>query len=65
VFYKDEQQKQTAEKLIRLLKDKGYKVVTELQPAKEFYPAEEYHQDYLEKHPERPSCHVRVPRFDK
>ena len=65
VFYKTPEQKATAEKLIKLLKDKGYKVVTELQPAGEFYVAEDYHQDYLDKNPDRPSCHVRVERFEK
>ncbi len=65
VFYATPGQKAAAEKLIALLKAKGYKVVTQLQPAGEFYPAEDYHQDYLDKHPERPSCHVRVERFDK
>ena len=64
VFYNDELQKQTSQKLIAELRAKGYDVVTQLLPASEFYPAEEYHQDYLVKHPERPTCHMRVPRFD-
>lgn len=64
VFYLDEEQKQTIEKLIKELREKGYDVVTEVAPAKQFYLAEDYHQDYLEKHPNRPTCHVRVKRFD-
>ena len=32
-------------------------VVTEIRPAGPFYPAEEYHQDYLEKHPGGYTCH--------
>ena len=64
VFYLSEQQKKVAEQLIAELRVKGYKVVTEVRAATTFYPAEEYHQDYLEKHPERPVCHARVPRFD-
>lgn len=39
---------------------KGRKIVTEIEPAKEFYPAEAYHQDYLENHPER-ACHIGKP----
>jgi len=64
VFYRSEEQKKAAGKLIGELKEKGYKVVTEVAPASTFWAAEDYHQDYLTKHPERPSCHVRVPRFE-
>ena len=64
VFYLSDEQKRTAEALIEQLRAKGYKVATEVVPAGTFWPAEEYHQDYLRKHPERTSCPVRVPRFD-
>jgi len=63
VFYKNDEQKQAAEKLISELKARGFAVVTQVEPLGPFYPAEAYHQDYLGKHPERPVCHVRVPRF--
>ena len=63
VFYAGQEQKKTAEQLISLLRGRGYDVMTEVVPAPTFWPAEEYHQDYLAKHPERPSCHVRVDRF--
>lgn len=63
VFYANEEQKQTAEKLVSLLRERSYNVVTELTPAATFWAAEEYHQDYLTKHPGRPTCHVRVERF--
>jgi peptide methionine sulfoxide reductase msrA/msrB len=64
VFYADESQKQAAEKLLARLRELGYNVVTRLEPAGKFWPAEDYHQDYLAKHPER-RCHLPVPRFDK
>jgi len=65
VFTQSAQQKAVIEKLITLLRAKGYNVVTEVLPAGPFYPAEDYHQDYLNKHPGRPDCHVRVPRFER
>jgi peptide methionine sulfoxide reductase msrA/msrB len=36
------------------------KVVTEIEPAKTFFAAEDYHQDYLEKNPDR-GCHIGKP----
>jgi len=63
VFYADNDQKQTAEKLITILKDKGYKVVTEVIPAGRFWNAEDYHQDYYEKKNGTPYCHVYQKRF--
>jgi peptide methionine sulfoxide reductase MsrA len=38
------------------------RVVTGIVPAAEFYPAEEYHQDYFNKHPSKAACHV-VPKM--
>jgi len=64
IFYVDDKQKQIALKLIALLKAKGYAVATQLAPAGKFWPAEDYHQDFILKHPGR-KCHAPVPRFDK
>lgn len=63
IFYFDDQQRQTAEKLIKILEDKGYDIATRLTPATTFYPAEGYHQDYYEKGGGRPYCHVYRKRF--
>ena len=63
IFYKDEQQKQIAEKLISILKTKGYKVATQLRKATTFWAAEDYHQQYYEKKGDTPYCHKRVQRF--
>lgn len=49
IFFVTEEQKVTAEKLIKMLKEKDCKVATEISPAKTFYKAEEYHQDYYVK----------------
>jgi peptide methionine sulfoxide reductase msrA/msrB len=60
IFYTSEQQKETAEKVKESV-DKSGKwknpIVTEITKATEFYPAEEYHQDYLEKNPGGYTCH--------
>ena len=58
IFYSDEAQKQTAEKLIRILIDKGFKVATRLTPASEFWKAEDYHQNYYQKNGHQSYCHI-------
>lgn len=63
IFYTDAHQQEIAEKLIAILKSKGLKVVTSVEPAKEFWPAEKYHQDYYFKKGGRPYCHVKTERF--
>ncbi len=56
IFYTNEYQKevafQTEEKYQKLLNAHGYgKIITEIKPLRKFYPAEGYHQDYLQKNP--------------
>ena len=63
IFYTNDEQKQIAEKLIGILKDKGYDVVTEVARADRFWEAEAYHQDYYERNGKRPYCHVYTERF--
>lgn len=63
VFYFDEEQKKTAEKLIAELKDKGFDVVTKVLPATKFWPAEEYHQHFNKKTGHTPYCHFYNKRF--
>ena len=63
VFYFDDAQKATTEKLIAQLQLKGYKVATQLKKAVKFWPAEDYHQQYYEKEGGTPYCHRRVSRF--
>ena len=53
IFYHDEAQRQLAEKSRDALVESGIfdrPIVTEIQPLKAFYPAEEYHQDYYKNH---------------
>lgn len=63
VFYVDDEQKRTVEKLIEILESKGYRVATELSRADAFWKAEEYHQDYYSKTGKQPYCHIRTERF--
>jgi peptide-methionine (S)-S-oxide reductase len=44
----------------------GGKVVTEVQPEQNYWPAEAYHQDYFANHPEQGYCaFVVAPKVDK
>ena len=63
IFYLDDQQKETAQKLIELLKTKGYNVATKLTKASAFRNAEDYHQDYYMKKKGTPYCHIYTKRF--
>ncbi|MCP4204629.1 MAG: peptide-methionine (S)-S-oxide reductase MsrA [bacterium] len=54
IFYLDEEQKRLAEESKRKIEESGIlkgPIVTELTAAGEFYPAEEYHQDFYKKNP--------------
>ncbi len=63
IFYNNDEEKKTAEKLIETLKQKGYKVITKLIPAEKFWPAEDYHQNYYKKKGGQPYCHFYQSRF--
>lgn len=56
IFYRNPEQKELAETSKKVLEASGrftQPIVTEILPATEFYPAEEYHQDYHIKNPLR------------
>jgi peptide methionine sulfoxide reductase msrA/msrB len=63
VFYSSDTEKKITEDLIGVLMEKGYDVVTKLLPAKKFWVAEEYHQDYYVKKNQQPYCHFYQKRF--
>lgn len=58
IYYLDEEQKESANRLVEYLKQKGYEVKTEIKSAKQFWSGENYHQDYYEKNGKEPYCHV-------
>jgi peptide methionine sulfoxide reductase msrA/msrB len=56
IFYHNQQQKELAEESRRRLEESGRydkPIVTEILPYQEFYPAEDYHQDYYRKNQDR------------
>jgi peptide methionine sulfoxide reductase msrA/msrB len=60
IFYGDEEQRRIAEKVKARVEASGKwkrPIVTEIVPTTEFWPAEEYHQDYLLKNPGGYTCH--------
>lgn len=57
IFYTDDEQKTISKKLIQELENKGFKVATSLYELVPFYEAEDYHQDYYERHQKAPYCH--------
>ena len=60
IFWNSDEQRRTAERVKAEVDRSGKwdkKVVTEIVKAGPFYPAEEYHQDYLQKNPGGYTCH--------
>lgn len=68
IFYENQEQKTTAEES---LKQDGQPlwnnpIVTEIKPLEIFYPAEDYHQDYFNNHPEQAYCQTVInPKIAK
>jgi methionine-S-sulfoxide reductase len=61
IFYHDDEQKRIATQFKAQINNSGRwkkPVVTEIVPVTEFYSAESYHQDYLQKNPGGYNCHV-------
>ena len=69
IFYHNQKQKETAEAVIdRLNKEDVYgkPIVTTVEPWKNFFKAEDYHQDYFENNPNQGYCqYVIAPKVEK
>jgi peptide-methionine (S)-S-oxide reductase len=69
VFYLDEEQKQKAEYYkTQLDKEKAFPkpIVTAIEPFRNFYPAEDYHQNYYNNNSEQMYCRFVIqPKLDK
>ena len=69
IFYHNEKQKKLAEAYKKKLDESGtFKnpIVTAIEQFKVFYKAEDYHQDYYNKNPNRPYCMFVIrPKLEK
>jgi len=69
ICYHDEEQRQIAEEMIAELNAAGVwpdPIVTEVTPLDNFYPAEDYHQDYYRQNSAQPYCQVVIsPKLAK
>lgn len=69
ILHHDNEQRQTAEQVIREFEQAGVwddPIVTQVEPFVEFYRAEEYHQDYFNKNPDKAYCtFVIAPKVAK
>jgi len=69
IYYTTEEQKKVAEDLVRELnEEKAFSrpIVTEVVPMQNYWPAEEYHQDFFEKNPTQGYClAVAAPKVAK
>jgi peptide-methionine (S)-S-oxide reductase len=69
IFYHNENQKKLAEEYKKKLDESGAwgnPIVTEISPYKNFYKAENYHQDYYENNPNQGYCSfVIAPKVEK
>ena len=66
-FYRNDAEKKIIEdEIARIAASKKYsrRIVTQVVPFTAFYPAEDYHQEYIRNHPENPYVeHVSIPDY--
>lgn len=69
IFYHNQEQKEKSEKFKTELNKSGAwadPIVTAVEPIKNFYPAEDYHQNYYNENGNQPYCRFVVkPKLDK
>ena len=69
VFYRNDAQREATERYIAKLRDAKVwpgRIVTEVSALETFYPAEEYHQNYLVRHPTQPYIVINdMPKLDE
>lgn len=72
IFYHDEAQREAAEAIIAEMREEqtwDAPIVTEVQPLDVFWPAEEYHDNYVERNPQNAYCqaivHPKLAKFKR
>ncbi|MEX0845572.1 MAG: peptide-methionine (S)-S-oxide reductase MsrA [Balneolaceae bacterium] len=69
IFYHNEEQKEIAEKSLKKTDESGLwddPIVTKIEPLKNYYVAENYHQNYFENNPNAGYCsYVIAPKVKK
>jgi methionine-S-sulfoxide reductase len=69
ILVKDEAEKEQVEEIVEKIDQSDLwrsKIVTQIEILSEFYPAEDYHQDYYEKNPWAGYCQVVInPKLKK
>ena len=69
IFYHNDEQKAIAEQVMKELTEEGIfdaPIVTQLEPYKAFYEAEDYHKDYFKRHPDQAYCRIVIaPKLAK
>ncbi|OGR38620.1 MAG: peptide-methionine (S)-S-oxide reductase [Desulfovibrionales bacterium GWA2_65_9] len=64
IFYADDAQRKAAQAYIRRLEGAA-PIVTQIVPLQQFFPAEEYHQNYLARHLDQPYIVIHdLPKLD-
>ena len=64
IFYLNDDQKNVADSLKKVLVAKGLKIATRVTPVSVFWPAENYHQQYYTHKGSTPYCHIYTKLFD-
>ncbi len=69
IFVHSPAQREEADRLVRELEQERVfpsRILTEIEPAGTFYPAEEYHQNYYRRNPEKGYCQAMIsPKLAK
>ena len=63
IWFNDLAERDTAIKVFGELTQMGYHPATQIRQAMPFYPAEDYHQNYLDERQETPECHIYTKIF--